>query len=172
MTRFTENPVSRRHDIVVQELNGEILLYDLTVNKAFCLNETSALVWSLCDGDKSILEISRIIGKRSNDTVDDDLIWLAIDQLKQENLLSNGDRMKTFDSVTRREIIRKIGLASMIALPLVSSLTAPPAAMAASPGACGNTDASCQTNTDCCSNYCDCITQTCQPNPGGLGGCL
>jgi hypothetical protein len=31
-------PQSRKNDIVVQDLNGEVLIYDLKANKAFCLN--------------------------------------------------------------------------------------------------------------------------------------
>jgi hypothetical protein len=51
-------PHSRTKELVVQELKGELLIYDLSTNKAFCLNETSALVWQLCDGKSSISEIS------------------------------------------------------------------------------------------------------------------
>jgi hypothetical protein len=36
-------PISRQQNIVVQDLGSEVLIYDLTINKAFCLNETSAL---------------------------------------------------------------------------------------------------------------------------------
>ncbi len=52
-------PLGRRDNLVVQEIDGEIMIYDLTDNKVFCLNETSALIWQLCDGNKSALEISR-----------------------------------------------------------------------------------------------------------------
>jgi hypothetical protein len=38
------NPKNRKNDIVIQELKDEILIYDLTTNKAYCLNETSAAV--------------------------------------------------------------------------------------------------------------------------------
>jgi hypothetical protein len=37
------NPKSRQNDLVVQELEGEVLIYDLSINKAYCLNPTSAL---------------------------------------------------------------------------------------------------------------------------------
>ncbi len=33
----------RNKDIVIQEIEGEVLVYDLMSNKAVCLNETSAL---------------------------------------------------------------------------------------------------------------------------------
>ena len=44
-------PKARKENLVVQESNGEVLIYDLDTNKAFCLNETSALVWQACDGN-------------------------------------------------------------------------------------------------------------------------
>lgn len=38
------HPKGRTNDIIVQELDGEVLIYNLKDNKAFCLNETSSLV--------------------------------------------------------------------------------------------------------------------------------
>jgi hypothetical protein len=32
------SPLSHHLDIIVQELNGEILVYNLKTNKAYCLN--------------------------------------------------------------------------------------------------------------------------------------
>jgi hypothetical protein len=40
-------PTRRRANIVVRELENEVLLYDLSLHKAWCLNQTSALVYSL-----------------------------------------------------------------------------------------------------------------------------
>ena len=31
-------PKCRKNDIVTQDLKGELLIYDLTINKAYCLN--------------------------------------------------------------------------------------------------------------------------------------
>jgi hypothetical protein len=76
------NPTSRQSDIVVQELKGEILIYDLKINKAFCLNETSALVYGLCDGNNSVKDISNQLSKKLKQPVTEDLVWLALDQMK------------------------------------------------------------------------------------------
>jgi hypothetical protein len=43
-------PKCRQNELVVQELRNELLIYDLQTHKASCLNETSALVWSLGAG--------------------------------------------------------------------------------------------------------------------------
>ena len=54
-------PLSRRENLVVQEMDNELMIYDLTDNKAFCLNETSAIVWQLCNGKNSITKISSFL---------------------------------------------------------------------------------------------------------------
>jgi hypothetical protein len=41
---------SRESNLVVQDLNNEVMIYDLTENKALCLNETASIIWRLCDG--------------------------------------------------------------------------------------------------------------------------
>ncbi|HVE59119.1 MAG TPA: PqqD family protein, partial [Pyrinomonadaceae bacterium] len=119
-------PKSRKDNLVVQELDGEVLIYDLNKNKAVCLNQTSALVWQACDGSRTIADISDAVGKQLNSQVNEDIIWLALDQLSKENLVEkqtvSNDKFK---GLSRREVIKKVGLGTMIALPIVTSLVAP-----------------------------------------------
>jgi Coenzyme PQQ synthesis protein D (PqqD) len=126
-------PVSRKDNLVVQEIDGEVLIYDLAENKAFCLNKTSALVWQACDGNKSTAEISKLISHKLNSPATEDLVWFALDQLKKEKLIENSDELpNNFAGISRREVIKKVGLGSMIALPIVASLVAPAALQAQS----------------------------------------
>lgn len=119
-------PFSRKENIVVQDIDGEILIYDLIENKAFCLNQTTALVWQACDGRRSIAEITDLVGKQLNSQVGEDIIWLALDLLSKENLVSENYKItEKFAGFSRREVIRKIGLTSVVALPLITSLVAP-----------------------------------------------
>jgi hypothetical protein len=149
-------PKARKENLVVQELDGEVLIYDLNTNKAFSLNETSSLVWQLCDGDNSVSEISESISRKLNSPANEDLVWLALDQLKKEKLIANGDEVvSNFTGMSRREVIKKVGLGTMIALPIVSSLVAPTAASAQSATCGGNCGASlaCAPVMNClCSN--------------------
>lgn len=127
------NPVARQSDIVVQELKDETLIYDLIINKAYCLNGTSAIVYHLCNGKNSVSDISDQLSRKLKSPFKEDLVWLAIDQLKQYNLLDNGQEIKTnFEGLSRREVIKRAGFASMIAIPVISSIIAPAAAQAAS----------------------------------------
>ncbi|HRH46474.1 MAG TPA: PqqD family protein, partial [Pyrinomonadaceae bacterium] len=143
-------PISRKQNIVVQEFEKELLIYDLQTNKVFCLNETSAMVYQLCDGKNSIADISNSIAKKLNQPINNELIWLALDGLKKENLLENSEQFEIdFNGLNRRQIIRKVGLASMIALPMVSSVVAPSAANAAS-GVAGCASPTCMRSGPVC----------------------
>ena len=125
------NPKSRQSNLVVQDLENEILIYDLKINKAYCLNETSAMVWQFCDGKNSVSEISRLMTSKLKTQVSAELVWLALDGLQRENLLGNDAEFTAqFAGFSRRQAIKKVGLASMIALPFISSAFAPMATSA------------------------------------------
>lgn len=120
-------PLSRHKDVVIQELGKEILVYDLLTHKAYHLNETATLVYKSCDGKTAFAEL------RIKTKFTDEIIFLALDELKKENLLEEDDSYSSpFAGVTRREVIRRVGLTSMIAFPVISSLVAPTASMAQS----------------------------------------
>ena len=124
-------PLARKSDIVVQETSDEVLVYDLISNKAVYLNNTSALVWQSCDGKKSIGEIADILSVKTRELVSDELVSLAVTELAKHKLLQNAPgTFESFAGMSRREVIRKVGLGAVIALPLVSSLVAPTAAHA------------------------------------------
>lgn len=139
-------PLAKKDDLVIQEVDGEVLVYDLSANKAVCLNQTSALVWQNCDGKKNAIEIAGEISKKLNTNVSEEMIWFAVNQLNKENLLKpKADYTDKFSGLSRREVIKKIGLGTMIAIPVVSSLMAPEAAFAQS--TC-NTGAACTCTID------------------------
>jgi len=121
-----DRPQSRKQNLVEQEVDGELLIYDLETNKAFCLNQTSALVWQACDGKRTVAEIGDVLGKQLNTQTNEDIVWLALDQLSKQKLIDPPVDLGTkFHNLSRREVIKKIGIGSMIALPVVASLVAP-----------------------------------------------
>lgn len=124
-------PRSRKKDIAMQELFNEILIYDLKIDKAFCLNHTSALIWQACDGSNSITKIAQSVSQKLNTPVEEDLVRLALDNLRRKNLIDDLEKSVPFlDKMERRNLLKKIGLVSMIALPIISSLAIPHAAAA------------------------------------------
>jgi len=140
------NPKARDENLVVQELPDEILVYDLKTDEAHCLNKTAALVWKNCDGKTSVTDIAKLLGGNFGNPVDDDLVWLAIDQLDEKNLLDEQNRS---DSPNRRELIKKIGMVSVIALPIVASLKAPTSVFAATANCACVNPGDCPVQTGC-----------------------
>ena len=120
-------PQARNEEIVVQHLNDETLIYDLRTNKAVCLNSTSAIVYSHCDSTTTFDAL------KSRYKFNDDLIYLTLDKLNENNLLENYSN-SYFSGLSRREVIKRVGMGSMIALPVIAGLVAPSAAFAASGG--------------------------------------
>ena len=116
--------MSRSNGLVVYEIPGEVLVYDLDSNKAHCLNESAALVWKYCDGTNSIADIMLAFESNGHGKVTEDFIWLAIDQLNENKLLQTRTTPR-FQEQTRRQVLKNIGLATMIALPFIASIVAP-----------------------------------------------
>jgi putative sterol carrier protein len=161
--RSNELPKARQDQLIVKELPDEVLIYDLKRDKAHCLNSTAALVWKRCDGNSSVKEIAASLGDASK-SVDDRIVWLALDQLKKFHLLKEAPAMPAFmTGLNRRELVRRIGIAA-IAAPLILSIAAPVAQAA---GSCLTNGGTCGSNNQCCSGRC-CGSPG---NPIGTPGC-
>lgn len=139
-------PEARKEGLVVQDMPEEVLVYDLNTNKAHCLNQTAAFVWKACDGKNSVADITRLFSKQTGNLINEDLIWLAIDQLNENKLLEKEITSK-FKGESRRSVIKKIGFAAVVALPVVASLVAPTSVLAiisctgcSGPGAAGDAE--------------------------------
>jgi hypothetical protein len=150
-----QNPVARQKGLVIQEVPDEVLVYDTETNKAHCLNKTAALVWRSCDGTKTVPDIAAHVASISGERVPDELVWLAIDQLNSSDLLEKAIEAD-MNGLSRRDVIKRIGLTSMVALPVIASLVAPPTAMASTSCNC-TSDAACQAapNLNCPTTTCN-----------------
>lgn len=114
------------HDnLLVQELSDEVLVYHLTTNNSYCLNSTARIVFNACDGKTTLEELQVKAG------LSDDIIYFTLDELNRNGLFDS-DYISPFSGMSRREVIRKVGLASMIALPVVTGLLSPLSTNAAS----------------------------------------
>src|SRR5690242_19229747 len=111
-------PLARKEKLVVRELDGEVLIYDSARNKAFCLHQLAGAVWKLSDGNKSAARIAREISTQLKATVDEKLVWSAIDRLGRDNLLEY-----CIPVPSRRQHLKAWGKAAAIAGPLVSALS-------------------------------------------------
>jgi hypothetical protein len=152
-------PAARKEGLLIRELPDEMLVYDLERDKAHCLNPTAALVWKHCDGQRTVPELAHMLEDELKVQVDEELIWLALSQLRRTRLLP---RLRTGPvgrtNLSRRQVMGQMGLAVAFSLPLVTSIIAPTVAQAATL-TCGN----CTPPTgECCPAGCPCSTaQSC-----------
>ena len=146
-----ENGVSatRKDSLIVHDFDDEVLVYDPETTRTSCLNSFAAEVLALCDGQRSASDITRDLPLED---VDERLVWLALSDLQEAQLLE--DRVVVpFDArghTSRRDLLRQIGAGSAVAIPVVAGITLPPTAAHASHGPCHEEGQSCNSAGDCC----------------------
>jgi hypothetical protein len=152
MKRSQTKPLRRKEGLVIQDLPDEVLVYDLDRDRAHCLNQTAAFVWQHCDGRTTTGEIARSLGRKVNASVDEKVVWFAIDQLGRNHLMATRPvPPQLIAGMNRREMVRALGLAAAVAVPVVASIVAPTPAQASS---CKATGVPCTTGAECCSGIC------------------
>lgn len=117
-------PRATTKEIVVQEVGGETLIYDMRVNKAHNLNSTMAMILKYCDGKTRIQEVAASLEEKLKTKIEDDFIYLAILELERANLLLEGDSLPEFQDISRRKVLFNYALPAL-AMPIVLSLVAP-----------------------------------------------
>jgi hypothetical protein len=126
---------------MVDTLLNSALIYDVQRDWGHSLNETAAFVWRHCDGKTTVRQIADVLQQEVNLPQDERVIWFALAQLGRAHLLQQPVTPPTEAAgVTRRELIRKLGLAGALVLlvPVVDSIVAPTPARAASGGGSGD----------------------------------
>ena len=143
-------PLARKDGLVIKELPDEVLVYDLDSDHAHCLNQTAAFVWQHCDGRNTTEQIARKLGQQFDCSVDEKIVWLALDRLARNHLLERQPvPPQEIQGMNRRAMVRALGLA---AVPMVTSIVAPTPAQTAS---CLHAGSQCSIGTQCCSRICD-----------------
>jgi hypothetical protein len=158
-------PRAREEGLIIKYLPEEVLVYDLVSEKAHCLNPTAALVWKYCDGAKTVKQIKVAIEDESQTTVDERLVWLALQQLQSFDLIVGEiQRPAILKDMSRRELIKRIGVTA-VAIPVIISIVAPTAQAQASCSGTNRPDGCpCTVPADCIAgHHCSPATSICGP---------
>ena len=156
-------PKTRRSGLLVRELPDEVLVYDLEQHRAHCLNRTAALVFRHADGTRTPGELAHVLGPGGSEVV-----ALALDELGAAGLLEpdpTAAEPAGSESMSRREVARRIGLAAAILLPAVATIVAPTPAEAAA--SCVNNCGGRPIGTLCSSFGANPCTETCLASTTG-----
>lgn len=150
-------PSARHHNLTVEKLKNEILIYDRDSNQASCLNPTAALVWKYADGKTRVPDIAAKMSRELGSPVDVRVVWYALEQLDKKHLLAERISIPLqYSRMTRRDFLVKAGMVgAAVAIPVIISLSSPTPAMAASCGQTCTVSANCVAPcTNCSGNVC------------------
>ncbi|MGA9773211.1 MAG: PqqD family protein [Blastocatellia bacterium] len=123
-----QSALARQKDLVVQELPDELMVYDLKRHKAHCLNTTAAIVWNHCNGQTTVAEMAALLEQEIGSPVDEEVVLYALDKLEKANLLEDELNLPALSGLSRRRMMKRLGVGAMAAIPTVMSLVAPVAA--------------------------------------------
>ena len=144
-------PATRKDGLTISTLDDEVLVYDPEARRASCLNGFAAEVLALCDGQSSASDIARELPFKD---VDERMVWLALADLQKAQLLQ--DRVSVppnaYGRTNRRDLLKRIGLGTAVAVPVVAGIALPAAAQGAT---CLGLKAVCFNNTGppCCDPF-------------------
>ena len=119
-----------RHNISVQHIGPEILVYDERRHKAFCLNATSAAIWSMCDGEHTVAQIAASATVKLANAISDDMVLFGLCELRTDGLLEPSISSPTAPQFSRRLMLQRLGTGTAMMLPAIAAIMAPTAAQA------------------------------------------
>jgi hypothetical protein len=125
-------PRARTNLLVTRDLGDDLLVYDLERHKAYCLNRVAMQVFRHCDGETTIPDMALRIGDALGLPVDEQAVRLGLVRLEKAHLLDGPVGVTVHTS--RREMLRTLGRAAAVVVPLVTALTVPTSAEAANTG--------------------------------------
>src|SRR5436190_3039411 len=119
-----QNPKARSEDLIVQEVEDEVLVYDTASSRAHCLSADAAAVWRAADGAKSEAVLADELG------LDSEVVTRALGELEELELIEARPVVEVNgNGHTRREFglkAAKVG-GAVAAGPMIYSIVAPTA---------------------------------------------
>jgi hypothetical protein len=148
MASRVEHPAARIDELVLKAVGDEVLVYDLARHRAHSLNPVAAAIWRCCDGTRSLAGIAAEVRRADGFSITEDAVRYALAELGRARLL----RAPVAEAaLTRRDLVKRLGTAAAVALPLVVSIAPPTAAQIIS---CRTPGEACISNDECCGGQC------------------
>jgi hypothetical protein len=129
-------PRARTNELLIEELEDELLVYDLAADRAHRLNATAAAVFRNADGKRTVTELVDVLAGEVGGLADEDLVLITLDGLVEAGLVEEYEKRSTKDArSSRRKFIARAGAvgAAAASLPVVHSIVAPTVAQAQTP---------------------------------------
>jgi hypothetical protein len=135
-----------RKKLLAKPLVGELLLYDEEQCTAHCVAGLVQDLWNLCERERSVTELTRLMREKWPD-ISEHGVLAALSQMESAGLLVEPSQDESL-SASRRDVLRRIGVAAVVGIPIaITSVLVPPVAAAASCATFGQT---CSDARPCC----------------------
>ena len=127
-----KNPDTPRRirQVSVQKVGTELLVYDECRNMAFCLNESSAMIWKLANGERTVAQIGAEAAAELKAGASEELVIFALSELRRDGLVEPFEAHPADHTVSRRELLQRLGVSGAMLLPVVAAIVAPTPAQA------------------------------------------
>lgn len=150
---MANRPKARSDQLLVQRTGEDTLVYDERTHRALCLDARAARVWQLCDGTRSEREIAASYGEGEAGAA---VVCWTLGELEKSGLLEGESASAARAALSRRALMRNVGLA---AIPVIMAITAPTARAAVS--TCSTSGQECATRP-CCTGFTCNASMICQ----------
>jgi hypothetical protein len=125
------SPKAKDKGMVVQEIDSELLVYDLERNEAHHLNTVTSFVWRHADGGTDAARLVELARTQGIEGVDETVVGAALASLSDAHLLVEAVPASAEPDLSRRNMIRQVaaigGVAATVA---ITSIVAPTPAQA------------------------------------------
>ena len=125
-----ETPRRLQHDLSIQQVGRETLVYDERGHKAYCLNEISSVLWRLADGEHTVAQMSAAASLELGVSVSEASVLFAMEELRRDGLVEPLTSAETGEPVSRRAMLQQLAVSGAMLLPVVAAIVAPTAAQA------------------------------------------
>jgi hypothetical protein len=151
----------QKKKLIARRIGDELLLFDEETSTAHCLNGIAGEMWMACERQCSAVEVADVLRPRWPD-MQKEVVRASLSHTAAAGLLEETKDQETI-SMSRRELVRKLGITAAAVLPIVvTSVLIPPAAAAAS---CGGLGSVCgEARPPCCPGFHCAVSLLCAPN--------
>ena len=113
--------------LIVEPIDHELLIFNQSTGEGHALNDAAAAVFKLCDGNTDPAAMGAALADELGLPADGAWVDLALVELRDAGLITGGEAR---EGITRRSVIRMLGLTTMAAalLPVVETMVTQPAA--------------------------------------------
>jgi Coenzyme PQQ synthesis protein D (PqqD) len=156
-----KNPKARKDNLLVEEVGGELLIYDVTSDRAHCLNESAAAIWRHCNGTRSPETLASHLFPKLAASEAKRVVAVGIERLRRRRLIEGSMALMPATDLSKRELLKKVAIlaaAAGVVAPLIKTVVAPTPAYAFS---CVPLGGSCTSIFGQCCNSLPCIGGLC-----------